>query len=96
MSTATKVTSLAEIMGDSGVIVYVNAGLHFVWDRKRTIEVWDSTQKRAASDSGGWGWMEYDLHTKIEPGPEDVGVHKDTAWAIDKAAEWYEEHEREF
>jgi len=97
MSTATKtVTSLAEIMGDSGVIVYVNGGLHFVWNRKQSVEVWDSTQKRAAGDTGGWGWMEYDLILTLGLEEEDRGVDWDLAWAMDKAADWYEENGEEY
>jgi hypothetical protein len=95
MSTATKITTIAEVMGDSGVIVYANGPVLIAWDRKQTLTVWDTMQKRLA-DSNGWGWNEYEVAAVLGLDDSDKGVDQNLAWAMDKAADWYEEHGEEY
>jgi hypothetical protein len=92
----TNVTTVAEVMGDSGVIVYANGSILVSWDRKQTLHVWDTQQKRLASEPGSWGWVEYELVDTLTPGPEDEHVDLNLAWAMDMGTDWYEEHGEEY
>jgi len=84
MSTYTQpITSLGEILGDSNVIVFANGPIIGAWDRKDTVTLWDTMQKRSASE-GGWGWTEYEKVAEFGPGPEDFGVKMDLADAVDR------------
>jgi hypothetical protein len=97
MTTTTQpLTTVAEVMGDNGVIVYANGPILISWNRRATLRAYDTMHKRAAGDTGGWGWTEYDLVAEFGPDDSDLGVHMDLAWAMDKAAEWYDDHEEEF
>lgn len=89
------ITSLGEILGDSSVIVFANGPIIGAWDRKDTVTMWDTMQKRSASE-GGWGWTEYEVVAVLGLDEEDKGVDQNLAWAMDKAADWYEEHGEEY
>jgi len=89
------ITSLGEILGDSSVIVFANGPIIGAWNRKAKVTMWDTMQKRSASE-GGWGWTEYEKVAEVIPDDSDLGVLMDLAWAMDKAADWYEEHGEEY
>jgi len=96
MSTATKLTTIAEVMRDSDVIVYANGSILIAWNRKATLRVYDTLRKRSMNSSDTWGWTEYELVDTIHPDDSDLGVEMNLAWAMDKGADWYEEHGDEY
>lgn len=92
----TTITSLGEILGDSSVIVFANGSIIGAWDRKQTVTMWDTMQKRATGTGSSWGWTEYEVCAVLDPDEEDAGVDWDLAWAMDKAADWYEENGQDY